>query len=149
MPGTLTHTPAHVLQQVLVTENLGAAPAQGASWPVTFAVEADAPDNVITVYDVGGTQNGRTNPDNERQERHGIQFRIRASVEEDGFRKANAIAIAMDEDVYQYVVTIDTQTYLVHSFMRTSGPLSEGKETPISKRSLYTVNGTVMLRQTN
>lgn len=146
MPGALAHSPADIVRKLLIVLELGSEQASGEPWPVFAAGEPDKPDSAITVYDTTGVKQGRI-MQGETQERHGVQVRIRAANHTGGYGKARAIAVALDEDVYQETVTIGNARYLVHSISRTSDVLALGKESPNSKRSLFTVNGTVMVRQ--
>ena len=151
MPGILTHSPADVVRRVLIALGLGTDPSLSPqqSWPVFSDGEPDRPDSVITVYDTAGKRKGRTMTDGEVQEYHGIQIRIRSSAHSAGYLKARALAIALDGDVYQETVTIGSKTYLIHQLSRTSDVLRLGKESPVSKRCLFTINALAMVRQTN
>lgn len=144
MPGTLLHSPADIVRRVLIAASLGTDPPN-TSWPIYAGSEPDSPDSVITIYDTTGVDSGRTAPDRERQEHHGIQVRIRAPNHRDGYVKSRAIAVGLDT-IYQSSVTIDGTTYLVHSITRTSDVIPLGKEAPSSKRRLFTINALVMVR---
>lgn len=150
MPGPLTHSPSDIVAQLIIDLGLGSLPnyATNPSWPVFSHNEPDQPDNAITIYDTVGKKNGRTNPDHEIQEHHGIQVRIRSALSDVGYTKARAIAIALDEQVYRESVTIDSTTYCVQCFNRTGDIIAFGKDTPTpSKRFIWTFNGLIMLRK--
>lgn len=117
------------------------------NWPVFATNEPSDPDNCITVYDATGENNGRTMPDGEQQTKHAFQVRVRAVTHAVGFAKANAIAIALDEDVYQETVHVDSTTYLVHAVSQRGDILSLGKGNTADRRSLFTINGLVVVRQ--
>lgn len=144
MPGTLVNSPADVLRYVLIEDGLGVLANSGV-WPIGVGVEADSPDDAITIYDTTGIGQGRTMPDGETQEMHGIQVRIRAARYEPGYTKARSIAVHLDT-VYQKIIVVKTHTYCVHSIGRISDVISLGKESPQSKRILFTVNALVCIR---
>lgn len=144
MPGTLTHSPAQIIKKLMVDMGLGLEPPN-VPWPIYYSSEPDAPDSVITVYDTQGLTGQRANPDGERSEFHGIQVRVRAANHGNGFLKGRAIAVAFDQDVYLESVTIGAATYMVQAITRTSDVLVLGKDTPTSKRSLFTLNAVCSL----
>lgn len=147
MPGTLNHSPADIVREVLIQIGQGSDPDLGDDWPVYESGEPDSPDNCVTVYDTQGRDDGRSMPDGERAEFHGIQVRIRSQTSKEGFVKARAMAIAMDTEVLLEEVDVDAYTYRVNSLNRTSDVLPLGKDSPGSKRSLFTINLVTSIRQ--
>lgn len=154
MSGNLTHSPADVLRHCLISLGYGVIPSVSAVWPIFCDSEPDKPDNCITLYNTQGKESGRTMTDGERQEFPGFQVRVRCVNPVDGFAKARAIAVALDEEVYDEGVTVNPDTgsttsenYLLHSVSRSSQVIPLGKETPTSKRNVFTVNGVFSLRQ--
>lgn len=148
MAGTLAHSPAHILQRLIIDLGLGSLPPSLA-WPVYIGSEPDGtniPDNVITVYNTDWRDHGRTMTDGHRQGMEGFQVRVRSQTQPVGYNKAHAIAIALDEQVYQRIVTIDGVSYLVHAISRSGGVLDLGKMQG-SSRNLHTLNGFVSLTQ--
>lgn len=144
MSGTLVHSPADIIRRLLIQKSLGAAPPS-TSWPIYATNEPDSPDNVVTVYDTDGVGHGRTGPDRERQEHHGIQIRIRSTTPDGGYAKARAIAVACDSAISYDTVVIGAQTYQVQVVTRTGDVIPLGKEVAASKRSLFTINAIVAL----
>lgn|SRR3990167_993558 len=144
-PGPLIHSPADVLRRVLITLGHGVNPPL-TTWPIYAAGEPNTPDNCITVYDTEGRNDGRSMIDGEQWEHYGVQVRIRSTTHKVGYAKAQAIAEALDQEIYDEVETIDTTTYLLHSVSRTSRVLALGKDTPNSKRTLFTINALVSLK---
>ena len=147
MSGSLTHSPADIIRQLLTDLGQGTLPSATTDWPIYFSQEPNSPDEVITIYDTTGIKNGRTMVDGEVHEHHGFQVRIRAGQYATGFTKARAIAIAMDESVRNTTVTLDASTYKVYSITRVSGPLSIGTDVPTSKNDLFTTNAVAAIRQ--
>ncbi len=148
MSGSLAHSPADIVRYLLIDKSLGTLPSDGGSWPIFADGEPDAPDSVITVYNMAGRLGGRTQVDGEQQEHPGIQIRIRDPDSRGGGTKARAIAIALDESIRLDNVTIGDNVYKVYAISRIGSVLSLGKEVPSSKRNLFTINAVVALRQT-
>jgi hypothetical protein len=146
MANTLTHSPADIIRWLLVSLGLGSDPDEGAPWPVYAAGEPNAPDNVITVYDTAGTDDGRSMIDGEVMGHNGVQIRVRSTTHPVGYAKADAVWTALCEEVYDNTVTIDGVSYLVHSVNKIGDVLALGKEVPASKRSLFTINAVVSVR---
>jgi hypothetical protein len=130
---------------LLVELGLGEDPPS-VIWPIRVASEPDSPDNHITVFDTLGVTRGRTNPNGEVQLRHGFQIRVRSATHEVGYAKLNNIAIELDT-VYQHVITIDASRYLVHAITQRGDIIPLGKEVPLAKRNLFTLNGFISVRE--
>lgn len=146
MSGSLTHSPAEIIRQLLVDLALG---TDDGTWPVKFATEPNSPDNVITVYNTAGRSDGRVQNGGERQEHHGFQVRIRSTSEAVGYTRARLIAVALDESVLLTTVTVSSSTYLIQSISRTGDILSLGKNHPETNLNLFTINALASLRQTS
>ena len=149
MPGVLAHSQADIIRYLLIQLGLGGNPLTSPlpAWPIYAADEPDVPDNCITVYDTPGIKHCRVMPGGEVQEHHGFQVRIRATSHPVGRTKADAIKITIDQVVYQNLITVGSTSYRVHCLNRTTDVLSLGREVPLARRSLFTVNGLASLRQ--
>ena len=145
MPGLLLHSPSDIIRQLLVDRGLGAYPPAD-PWPIYVVMEPDGPDDVITLSDMDGTDSGRTMNDGERQEHHGVMVRVRAFTHTDGYAKIRHIAVILDQEVYDAIVVIGVRTYKIHSVSRLGDVMVLGKETLVSKRSIFTVNTVVSVR---
>lgn len=143
MSGTLNHSQAEIIRQLLIDLGLGSS---ASAWPVYYSNEPDTPDNCITVYNKVGSVQGRTHDNGETQEHHGVQVRVRSITHSVGYLKARRIAEAFDTQVRLEVVTVDTDEYLVHAITRNSDVFSIGFESPTSRRRLFTVNAVVSIR---
>lgn len=142
----LAHSPADIVSRAIIANGGGSDPGPpDADWPVNVSKEADMPDNALTVYNTTGMDDGRSNPDAERMQHYGIQVRVRATSHPAASAKAYAIAILLDE-VYTQTIDIGSSSYLLHSVNRVGPPVDVGKETPTSKRSIYTINALAALR---
>lgn len=146
MSGSLAHSPCEIIGQLLIDLAIG-TDSQSADWSVFVSSEPDEPDESITVYDTANVLEGRVQPTGETQEQHGIQIRVRAATYATGWAKANAIANQLDTQVLREIIVLGAATYHVHSVDRTSGPFHIGKESPTSKREVFTINATCSLRQ--
>lgn len=144
---TLLHSPADVIGQLIIDLGLGVTFTNPPTdWQVNVSNEPHTPDNVITTYDTSATNDGRSQIDGEKYQHYGVQVRIRSSDHTTGYVKSQAIAVAFDETVYQNTVTIDGSNYLVHSISRDSEVLAIGKETPESRRRVFTINALTCIR---
>jgi hypothetical protein len=151
MPGKLSDSPARVVRQLLI--NLGVVNEVGAAvtpyWPAYSPGEPPSPDNVVTVYNTSGQKDSRDKNTREMEGHHGIQVRIRGIDQATAFQKANDVTEALDKRVRYTAVTVGANQYIVKAVSRTGEAIDIGKETPSSKRSLFTVNALVAVRQTN
>lgn len=150
MPGILLHSPAEIVARLITQLGHAVDPSPSldpTSWGAYSHLEPPKPANCITTYDTQGTDQGRTMPDGERATLDGVQVRFRAATFAEGFVKANAVAIALDQQS-MVTVAIDGTRYLVIHFMRTSGPINVGKE-PGSSLAVLTVNGLLRVVKNN
>lgn len=147
MAGALNHSPADVVRRLLIQLGHGVDPPTNA-WPVYASRIPSSPDAVVRVTETADRDQGRRMNDGERAEMHGVQIMVRHAEYATGFAKAREIARSLDVDVYDETVTISGAVYNVHQVSRTTGVLSLGDE-PETKRSLFTVNVDVSLRQTS
>lgn len=138
--GDLAHSPADILRHVLIDLGIGTLPTDGGAWPIATASEPGTPDAVITTYDTQGRSDGRSMIDGEGWQHYGVQVRVRAATHIVAYPKAKQVEVAVDQSIYDHYIAIDGTTYLVHSVSRTSGVISIGKDTPNSKRTLFTIN---------
>lgn len=150
MSGILDHQPAFIVRKLLIALGLGTEPAlNNTNWPIQDTVEPDAPDNTITVYDTSGRKQTRTMNEGRVFELHGIQLRIRGINSGVGYAKARTLAVALDESVYQNMVTIGSSQYTIQNISRVGDVLNLGLEVPKSKRHIFTINAMACLRKIN
>lgn len=157
MLGTLVHSPSEVILQLLIDMGLAGNPVDASGlpkttlpdWPAYDSSEPDGPDNTITVYDTTSRLSGRASPTGYVMEHFGIQIRVRGSSKPVAWTKARNVAVTLDEDfgAYRRTVTIGSSSYLVQSVNRTGGVQRMGKETPTSKRFVYTINVLTQITQ--
>lgn len=147
--GNDLHSPAQVLRQLLIDFGFGfdGTTLPAPAWSCYASSEPDVPDNCITVYDTAGQTFGREQNLGDTLEHYGLQFRVRSSVYDVGFVKTRALSKMLDESVRLNTVNVDDATYLVYSVNRTGPILPLGKDTPASKRNVFTVNATAAMRR--
>lgn len=146
---SLPNSPAEIVAKLLTAQNLVTEPpapgSQASSWPVYYSAEPQAPDNLVVIYDTQGRSAGRV-MQGERQGFYGLQVMVRATSHAVGWEKIDAIRKAMDEDMYDESVTIDSNVYVIHSFDTSGDIMALGKEQN-GKRSLFTVNFLTSIRK--
>lgn len=141
------YSPADVVRWLLVALGQGTDPSAQGSWPVFATNEPPSPDEVITVYDTSPQEDGRNQVDGVAQTHHGIQVRVRAKDHNRGYARAHALKACLDQSVLNNTVHVGGITYTVYAVSGAS-LLYLGKDTPVSKRSLFTINAYVSLRAT-
>lgn len=152
MPDSLLHSPADIIRQLLVDLGLG-NDSNSNTWPTFVGSEPGSPDNVLTVFNTAGRDQGRHMIDGTRQTFPGVQIRVRSALPAVGYSKAGTIADALDASVYNRTVNVETingvaaASYTVHALSRTTDVLDIGKDVPNSRRSIYTINATVTLKR--
>lgn len=142
----MVHSPAEVIRWLLVALGLGTDPNLALAWPIYATNEPNEPDDCITLYDTTGTQDGRSMVDGELFQHFGFQVRVRSTDHRTGWVKAEAIRQALAKSIYQNLVSRDGSRYLVWCAAKISMVLVIGKDTPRSKRSLFTVNAVAPIR---
>jgi hypothetical protein len=153
MSGQLADSPEEIVRQLLVDLHLATDPppapttGEDTSWPVFSPNEPTSPDNAITVQGTTGVKQARTMQDGDLVEHHGIQIRVRGQDNDTGFLKARALAIALDQTVYHNVVHVGSNNYHVQCINRQGDVMRLGRESPISSRYLFTINGLMAVRQ--
>lgn len=141
---TFSHSPADIVEMML--RDLGLT-GDGTSWPSSVNSELADDDDVVTVYDTPGRSEGAFQVDGQCQQQDGVQIRVRSSSHKvNGWLKADTIAKTLDQSVTNRVVTIDGSSYIVYDMARTGPVISLGKDSPTSKRNIYTVNYLVAVR---
>lgn len=141
---SVVHSPAQIIQQLLIDLGLGSQHPL-TPWPVFATAEPNTPDEVITVRDTGGRDQGRIQFTGERIENPGIQIRVRANNHPTGWSKAKEIANALDQRVLGTdEVDLGVKRYLINNVSRTGTILPIGKA-PESNRLLFTFNALVTI----
>ena len=141
-----THSPADVIRWALIALGMGSDPGVNNSWPIFSDREPTSPDELITVYNTAGTNDGRVMA-GEVQGPRGIQVRVRSKTPQAGWMKADSIRTALAESLYRMTLTIGAAQYLVQSVSKIGNILALGKESPTSQRNLFTINAVTTITQ--
>jgi hypothetical protein len=141
----LVNSPADVVAMLLEKSGAASDPGTTGAWPVTVGLEADTPDDCLTVYDTLGRLGKRDMVMGDRSKLPGVQVKVRSMQAEVGQAKCWALCVLFD-NFFQEEVTINGALYRIQNITRTGDPLALGEE-PESKRSLFTLNAVVSLRQ--
>lgn len=148
MSGSLTHSPAEAIREVLVSLGVGTDPTLGNAWPVYVGDVPDTPDQALVVNQTSSILEGRTQTDGETQQHYGIITTIRANDYRTGYTKGNAVASAFDSSIDNTTVTVVSTSYLIEAVsIRAGGLLYIGVEPEARGRNLFTVNAIVSLYQ--
>ena len=143
MDGALVHTPAEIVQQLLI--NLGLA-SDGGAWAIYENSFPDSPDNAIAISDVEGRMSGRTHVDGKMQGFHGLKILVRGVDQRTARTKADAIAQALDTTVLRNNVTLSGNNYTVQAINRTADTISVGMDVNNSRRRLFSINAVASIR---
>lgn len=145
----LASSPSRIVQELLIQAGVCSDPTSDPvqAWPVYYDGEPSTPDNVVTVYDTDGEVDGRTGVDNTQVGRYGLKIRFRSVDSLTGWLQAGAVKDKLLNALWQEL-TVDEHTYLVECFSGIGRILRLGKESPTSKRNLFTVNAFVAVTQT-
>jgi hypothetical protein len=133
------HSPADIARWVLIGLAVVSDPDTALAWPCFTGAEPPSPDEAVTTYDTAGGPYGRSMPDGDILGTVGFQVRVRATTHGRGWAKAEQLQEAL-ASVYQRVVTIGTTSYLVRAIVQIGDVLSLGRESPTSRRLLFTIN---------
>lgn len=131
------NTAAEVMRQLLI--DIGMGSDGGTDWPVYDSNEPNAPDNVITVYDTMGMDDGRSNLDGSLWAHLGAQVRVRSKGVAVGRSKAFAIRKALSQ-VNGRTVWIGSASYWITNVAKIGQVLALGTDKPGSSRNLFTLN---------
>lgn len=142
----LQHEPADILAQVLINNGQVSDPSAGLadntfnSWPVFAGMEPQVPDDCITLYTTVGRDSGRDHVTGLYLRHRGLQLRLRSSDPKIGFVKIESLRNWLEVSLVRTTATLDSIQYLVHAAANVSDVNALGKESPLSKRCLFTLN---------
>lgn len=144
----MTHSPADLTRYLLIQLGFGTLPTTNQNWPIMAEYEQDLPDNMMTLYTITSKDEGRVSVDDRAsQTLERFQLRVRAKDHKTGWKKIDDVSNAFNA-VLNVGVVIGSSSYLVYSIVDTDDPVPAGpKDTPNSKRNVFTMNGGVRARQ--
>jgi hypothetical protein len=147
---SLLHSPADIVRHILIDLGEGSDPGAGTSapgaWPVYSPKEPSTPDNVITIKNTTPKLDGRSHVDGEQVEHSGFQVRVRSQDTLVGYPKAASIRKTLNEQAINVVVRIASAVYHVQCVSRVS-LIPLGEESPSSRRTVYTLNGLIVINR--
>lgn len=144
VPTATNHSPAQIVQQMLIDAGYGTAWDAGGDWPVYASNNPeDDRDDRITVTDTTGVSAGRVQTGFETLY-DGLQVRVDSTDHPAGFLKADAVRLILTT-VMTRTVVVGSDQYLVHNFPRVGSTNYVGKDVPYGKRSVFTLNPTVVI----
>lgn len=121
---------------------------QSGTWQMFVGFLPDFPDNAICIYDAEGTMDGRIMSSGERIIHPGVQIMVRSLGYREGWDKAEAIALLLDEQQKVSVAVESDGTYILDCVSRTSPVVSVGMEQINDRRrNGFTINMTITVTQ--
>ena len=145
----LNHSPADVARWLLVGLGLGSDPSLSQPWPA-YIDEPDAPDSILWLDDTAGRIDGRLMPTGEVEVHKGLILKVRDPLKKVAYQKIAAVVAGLLETTtatYPRTVAIGSNSYCVYNLTLTSDVMTMGKETSSSKRSLYSANFVIKVRE--
>jgi hypothetical protein len=141
----LPDSPARVVQHSLILLGLGTNPVPSpvSAWPVYSPGVPNSPENLISVKNTAGTDDGRV-MEGEVQTHFGVQVMVRGVDDPTAWDKANAIREAV-QYVDLQVVTVGAAEYLLRCYAKIGNVIDAGRESPTSRRPVFTLNLVVSL----
>ena len=146
---TLTTAPAIIIRQLLLDNDLASIENKDdpKPFPIKVSHEPDQPDDIITVYDQPGSDDGRFMQTGERVQHEGVQVRVRSKVYLTGYARLKSIADFFDTILREEII-VDSINYLIQNISRTAPILPLGVEKRgTQQRELFTLNILVTINE--
>jgi len=135
-------SPADILYTLL--GDLGAF----AGWSSFVSFLPDAPDKAICLYDTTGTDNGRLMSTGERIQHPGIQIALRSLSYEEGYQKAQSLAVLLDGVRNNSIAVSSDEIYSLHNVTRSGTINMLGIEIVNDRRRhQFTINAVLTLTE--
>ena len=144
----LAHSPAEIVRDWMVSQGLGATPAQGGTqpeWPIVVDAITPTPNDCIAVADTTGVKFAKDAYGN-ATEHFGIQVMVRAGTRRPAWVKANVICEAFDNLLSSATVTIGASSYCLGMIRRTSSSPIRMPPEQGSSRRMFSINALVYVR---
>lgn len=139
----MNHSAADVLCQALVDNAVLIYPDESTTaWQCFVDGMPSMPDEVAVLIDEDGHDDGRSMLDGELFYHYGVQMILRGREHRSGYRKAEAVRQAL-ASIYRQTVVVESEAYRVHCVAHIGQVLCLGKDTPNSKRSMFSLNMSV------
>lgn len=132
-----------ICRQLLLDLSLG---TDGSSeWPVFVGILPDQPDNAISCYDTAGIMNGRIMRTGEQVEHPGLQIMVRSPDYLSAINKANAIALALDQQSDVVVQMESNRFYRIQNISRAGAILPLGLNEDDRRRYHFSINAVLTI----
>lgn len=145
MSGPLNDSPAKILQYLAVDFGIANLPPTK-PWPIYLNNLPDGPNSAIVAIDREGIKHGRDMNSGTVFEASAVEFLFRSNDLGDAYTKARQFLNWMDTTIYMDQVEVGETIYEVQRISRDGEPRYLGPELGASRRFLYSLNTTAVLR---
>lgn len=115
------------------------------NWPIYVANAADTPDSQIAILGTSGIKQAREMVTGSNCDLEGYQIRVQSHSYYWADYKSREIYKKITETVNETTVEVDSNSYILHTVIVDSPPLSLGRNIPESNRYAFTINGTMSI----
>lgn len=141
-------SPAQLIQEALVLDGVGTAPADAGAWPIFYShmpkTGAGVPLPVICTYNSPATVGSTNQRTGKPYVRYGLQVRVRATGHDDGWTRMQAVITFLDS-IKNMEVVDGGDTVTIHAAKRTSDALVMGPDPEDQRAFHFSVNATLSL----
>lgn len=132
---------------VLLTswDKVEATAKDDSNWPIYVANAADKPDNQIAILATSGIKQAREMFTGATCDLEGFQIRVQSHNYYWADYKSREIYKKLMETIDETTVEVDDNSYILHTVIVDSPPLSLGRNVPESHRYAFTINGTMSI----
>ncbi len=136
---------ANIMAQALINQGLGSDMEHLEEWPTATNYLPDAPDEIIVVYSTSGLIGTKGQKEGKRWLSHGFQVLIRGVEREEVESKGLGIERWLDEGIKRLEVSLEGNSFMIHSCKLTSELTFIGLEETGRRRNLFSLNGRVTI----
>lgn len=144
----MNHTPAQIVRQFYLDEELVVEPGSSGSWPAYIGHMPDGEgsvDDCVTIYDTTGVKDGRL-MSGANIFHEGVQVRVRSTSYTTGWKKAWELAEAL-AGILRKSLDLDSDSYIIQSVTQSTVVVPLGAEEGTKRRDHFTVNFLVTLKE--
>ena len=139
MTGTLSHSPAYILSQLLIDLGHAVAPDGSTAWSMYVNMMPDAPDSIVYLANTAGKHDGRSMINGTVYHHYGWQMMVRSLSDNAAWVKINTAVVGLDA-VNRNIVTLGSARYRVQAVNRVGSILYVGLD-DTTRRRIYSANG--------
>jgi hypothetical protein len=140
------NSPAAIIASYIIAQALASSPVTIQDWPIFISSMPDGYEvksDCVAIYDTPGELQGRLMIGRVIQ-RYGIQIKVRAIDAQEGFAKAEAVAVCLDS-LRNEDIGVGEDTFRIRNASRTTPVTPLGAEEGTKRRFLFTVNFLISL----